>query len=406
LASATATDGNGNVLVAGHGGYGPSIFLAKYSSSGAELWSESFVATGTPHAIALDANGNIFLTGEYNGTANFGGSSFSGNMSAGSMFVAKFSATGAHLWSRGFTSFAGPSIGRSVALDRSGNIVLTGCFASINFGGGVMTGSANGSLFVANLSAADGSYLWAKQFGTGQASGNGIAVDGNGNLFVTGYFASAINFGGGQLTTGSISTYGGFLVKLSASGTYVWSKGFGSFSSNPSSFGLGGNSVCLAPNGDVGISGSFLGSVDLGGGLLTANGSSVCDTFFARFSNSGTYLWSKHVTSSAASSGTSWGATSDGNGNMAFTGLVFGMANFGGVSTSTSGWSTFVSKYSPTGSCLWAKAYGGNNYGCGIAADRAGNLFTVGFWSGTVDFGSGPMSIPSGSEAFVLKLAP
>ena len=148
-----------------------------------------------------------------------------------------------------------------------------------------------------------------------------------------------------------------------------------------------------------------MGTMDLGSGAITANSSSVFDIFFGRFSNSGTCLWSKRVSSSSSTSGLGYGATSDSSGNVAFTGEVYGTADFGGVTTSTSGASTFVVKYSPSGSCLWAKAYGGNNVGCAIASDSLGNLITTGNWSGTADFGSGILSSVGGNEVFVLKLA-
>jgi hypothetical protein len=261
-----------------------------------------------------------------------------------------------------------------------------------------MTGSGGGSLFVANLSGVDGSYLWAKQFGTGYALGNGIAVDGSGNLFVTGYFLRTINFDSVQLTS---SAYSGFLVKLSASGAHLWSKGFGNFADDPSTQGTGGKSVCVASNGDAVITGGFVGTIDLGGGPMTSKSSSSSSIVFARYSTSGTYVWSKPV----LSSGVGCGAAVDGSGNMLFTGGVYGTADFGGVLTSTTGEAAFVVKYSPTGNCLWAKAYGGSNRGLGLAVDSLGNVLATGKWYGTVDFGRGPL-ISNGADAFILKLAP
>jgi hypothetical protein len=351
----------------------------------------------------VDSSGNIYLTGEYLGSANFGGTTFSGNMLMASMFVAKFSSAGAHLWSKGFTTYAGPNIGRGVAVDPNGNVVLTGSFTSIDFGGGTLSGS--GSLFVANLSGVDGSYLWAKQMGSGQACGNGLAVDGSGNVFVTGYYLNTISFGGGQLSTGGSGTYGGFLVKLTGSGAYVWSKGFGSFTQAPSTYGYGGNSVCVGANGNVSITGGFVGSVDFGGGPLSASPYATFDIFFATFSNSGGYLWAKHVSSSAGTSGVGYGAASDGSGNVVFTGVVYGTADFGGVSVASSG--TFVAKYSPSGSCVWAKGCSGNNRGCGIDTDGNGNVVVTGFWSGASDFGNGTLnSVSGGTDVFLLKFAP
>ena len=94
---------------------------------------------------------------------------------------------------------------------------------------------------------------------------------------------------------------------------------------------------------------------------------------------------------------------------MLFTGRVYGVADFGnGVTASSTGINTFVSKYSSTGTCVWAKAYAGNNQGHSIGSDAAGNAVVTGKWSGTTDFGDGVArtSVAGGMDTYILKLAP
>jgi len=138
-----AIDGSGNVIVAGtfmgtadfgggpltsSGGTYPDIFIAKYSAAGAHQWSKRIGGIGDeiPHGVAVDGSGNVVVTGSFTSTADFGGGSLT---STGSydIFVAKYSSTGAHQWSKRFGDTTSDT-GYSVAVDGSGNIVVTGSF--------------------------------------------------------------------------------------------------------------------------------------------------------------------------------------------------------------------------------------------------------------------------------------
>ena len=121
-----------------------------------------------------------------------------------------------HLWSKRFgsTSF---DQGYGVAVDDSGNVVVTGSFnGTVNFGGGGLNSAGSFDIFVAKFSGADGSHLWSKRFGsTYEDEGLGVAVDGSGNVVVTGYFWGTVDFGGGELTSAG-SSDDIFVVKLGA----------------------------------------------------------------------------------------------------------------------------------------------------------------------------------------------
>jgi len=403
---ATTVDSAGNMIVGGT--LNSSFFLTKYSASGAKLWQRIFYGTIVPQGMTTDASGNIYVTGYYLGSQNLGGSVLTGSLSVQYMFIAKYSAAGDHIWSQGFGGMAGNTSGKGIVLDSSGNIFVAGLFGSVNFGGGLLSGNSGGSAFVASFSGSNGAHRWSKQFGISFARVNGIAIDrSSGALYVTGVYLGTLDLGGITLTAPLANQYSGFIAKLSSTGGHVWSRSFGGFANN--SYGYGGNGIGVSPDGEVFITGTFFGSMNLGGNTLTSKTDSYFDIFFARFSSNGDHRWSSRVSTSISSSGWGLAAASDSQGNMLFTGRVYGVADFGnGVTVSSTGINTFVSKYSSTGACVWAKTYAGNNQGHSIGSDPSGNVVVTGKWSGTTDFGDGVVrsSVAGGMDTYILKLAP
>src|SRR6185369_10004721 len=126
----------------------------------------------------------------------------------------------------------------------------------------------------------NGTYQWAKSYGNslgGENKANAIAADSAGNIALTGTFQNAIDFGGGSITaTGSY--YNIFVAKLTAAGGPVWAKGFGSLDGT-NNFGQG---IALDASSNVVVTGYFQGSIDFGGGSLTAPGSGN-DIFVAKY---------------------------------------------------------------------------------------------------------------------------
>ena len=126
-----ATDSSGNIFVAGYTvGNLPSNsnlggndgFLAKYSTSGSQLWVRQFGTSGTDFAqqVVTDSTGNVYLAGYTTG-------SFAGYTNAGSedVFVAKYSTNGTQLWVRQFGTSAS-DIDSGLSVSSSGNIYLSG----------------------------------------------------------------------------------------------------------------------------------------------------------------------------------------------------------------------------------------------------------------------------------------
>ncbi|MDH3217262.1 MAG: hypothetical protein OEN01_13420, partial [Candidatus Krumholzibacteria bacterium] len=194
----TVDFGGGNLVSAGS----TDIFVAKYDASGAHQWSQRFGSTNSDagYGVAVDASGNVVVTGEFRGTVDFGG----GNLvSAGSddIFVAKYDASGAHQWSQraGSTNL---ERGYGVAIDASGNVVVTGPFqGTVDFGGGDLVSAGSTDIFVAKYDAS-GAHQWSQRAGsTGGDIGQGVAVDASGNVVVTGEFQGTVEFGGGDLVS-------------------------------------------------------------------------------------------------------------------------------------------------------------------------------------------------------------
>jgi hypothetical protein len=220
----------------------------------------------------LDGSGNVAMTGFFRGTVNFGG----GNRTGGGnqdIFLAKFSGVdGSQMWSRGFGgTLDDQSFG--VALDGTGNVMMTGVFQNtVDFGGGGpgLTSAGSYDMFVAKYLGTDGSHVWSKRFGsTGFDSGSALAMDGSGNVVVTGTFQNTVDFGGGGLTAADVGFGDAYVAKFSGNdGSHLWSKRFGG-TGGDSGVGIAVDSI----SGNVVVTGSFQFTADFGGAMLVSQGS-------------------------------------------------------------------------------------------------------------------------------------
>jgi hypothetical protein len=182
------------------GGY--DLFVAKLDPAGAHLWSKRSGDANSQVAFSIttDSVGNVLLTGTFGGTIDFGGGALT---SAGGddLFVAKLDAAGKQLWSKRFGD-ANEQYGYSITTDSAGNVLLTGYFGgTIDFEGGALTSAGGNDLFVAKFDAA-GAHLWSKHFGDAEDQyGLSITTDSAGNVLLTGRFFGTVDFGGGALTS-------------------------------------------------------------------------------------------------------------------------------------------------------------------------------------------------------------
>lgn len=242
--------------------------------------------------------------------------------------------------------------GQSINVDVFGNVIITGYFegtADFDPGPGILdlTSVGDKDIFIQKLDP-NGNLLWAKSVGSiGQDMGLDVTTDPQGNVYTTGYFSGSADFDPG-LTFSILTSAGGrdvFVQKLDPFGTFVWAKNFGTPSDDQ------GKSIAINSFGDVITTGDYEGSGDFDPGP----GSFVMNS-------------------------------------------ILGLGD------------VFIHKLSSTGNFMWAKSFGGNSYDSGnsLAIDAAGNIYTVGSFSGSIDLDPSPAldiwSSAGGVDAFIQKL--
>jgi uncharacterized protein (AIM24 family) len=410
---AVAADGSGNVAVSGyfqgttdfgngpvtsytHPSLGPTrdIFVANYGPGGSYLWSRSFGNSGSEegNGVATDSAGNVVITGVQGSyQIDFGGGLQSGHPGS-EIFVAKYSSSGAWVWSRTIGGNGNDS-GGGVAIDpRPGSdVVVTGAMDAssigVDFGGGALFSAGFQDVFLVKYSGSSGAHVWSRRFGGGLVDvGSGVAVDSGGNVYVTGTFEGTADFGGGGLTSAGGKDV--FVAKYTSAGSFVWSKQFGGSSSD---FAGG---IAVDGAGDVAIAGRFQGSINFGGGNLTSAGGE--DAFLAKLSGaSGGHVWSKRF--GATSNDNAAGVDTDGSGNVVVTGYYSGSVDFGGGPLVSNTFDVFAAKYSSTGGHIWSRRYGDFNYqfGSAVAAAPTGDVTLTGYFTNIIDLGSGVLTSSS-----------
>jgi hypothetical protein len=286
--AAVATDTAGLVYVAGHyrgtidfadaprtsagDGTKDDVFVARYDAVGALMWSQSFGGDegDAAWAVAANAAGESFVTGEYRGTPPGLPDAGNGMLAMFSaIFAMKLSPSGAVAWKKGFPSVTlttGNARGKSVAVDKEGAVWITGAmYGDTKFGSGdALLYSGGADLFVAKLDSMFGEVLWARSFGDGADQvGTSVAVAEDGAVFVAGAFSGTMDLDptgpGGELTAQSGQDL--FLVKLDAGGHHLWSARLAQ-AEPPGPRDLG-----LATYGDhLVLAGGWLGGLDFGSG--------------------------------------------------------------------------------------------------------------------------------------------
>jgi hypothetical protein len=367
-------------------------------AAGSHLWSKSFGDGDTQSAstVSTDAAGNVIVAGDFYGTVDFGGGALT---SAGSadVFVAKFGPDGTHLWSKGFGD-GNAQFARAVATDASGNVIVAGFFAgAVDFGGGALTSAGREDVYVAKFDP-DGTHLWSKSFGDGNAqAAYAVFADASGNVIVAGDFDGSIDFGGGAFTcAGGMD---GFVAKLDPDGAHLWSKSFGDASDQHA------RAVTADASRNVIVTGDFAGSVDFGGGALASAGGA--DIFIAKFDPDGAHLWSKRF--GDGNSQVAYAVSADASGNAVLAGHFQGSVDFGGGAlASASNWDIYIAKFDPDGAHIWSKSFNDDNaqYAAAARTDASGNVIIAGYYAGAVDFGGGTLTGADDTNVFVAKFDP
>jgi hypothetical protein len=332
-------------------------FVAKYDSSGNVLWARnthqgSTVWFGTtPSAIIADVSGNAIVTGYYSDDSiyvgNFGLHN-TVNTAWEEMFIAKYDAMGNVLWAKSYGGIYHDR-GNALTVDQSNNIYAAGYFRSLNvfFGTSYVVTHGVDDVFLVKFSPS-GNPIWAKDYGGFDMDiSSNLVYDGNGHLYLSGYYRSAsIAFGTDTIynsgDTCSVSPLHFcndiFVAKYDTSGNELWAMSDGGAHQQYI------RAMTLDANGDIMIGGSFQ------------------------------------------------------NGDMTFASTVFPFA--GGVSD------FFIGKISSTGNAQWAETIGGNNFDdcLSLCADPSGNIIMCGaYQSASLNFGNITLTNGGQGDGYIAK---
>jgi outer membrane protein assembly factor BamB len=241
-------------------------FLLKLDATdGTPLWVHGFGGSSTDSGadVALGAGGTVHLTGFFTGTITLAEATLVGR-GGNDALVAKLTADGVHLWSRGFGA-ADTQKGGAIAVAPGGDVLVAGTFSGgIDFGRGEVASLGAEDGFALRLDPG-GEVLWSALFqGTDLVTPQGIAVDPAGNAAIVGGFRGEADFGGGKQKMAGPDDF--FLVVLDPAGAYRYSRIFGDFDDQDA------RAVAFDPAGSLFLLGEISASTDFGTGPLTSAG--------------------------------------------------------------------------------------------------------------------------------------
>ncbi|MCB0782340.1 MAG: hypothetical protein KDC03_22865, partial [Flavobacteriales bacterium] len=277
------------------------VLVMKLSSGGSLLWAHVLGSNNNDvgRRVAVDANGNIAVTGVLGAAGDVDpgpGTTLTGGNGQDDVLVLKFDAAGGLLW--GF-AIGGPAndAGNGVAIDASGNVLVTGEYRNTmdldpGAGANAITSNGNTDLFVAKYDGS-GNLLWGHGMGgTSLEFGAAVATGPSGQVAITGQFNSAtdVDPGPGSLVLPASGTEDAFLLQLDASGALEWAFLLKSFLNR-------GRDLVIDGGGHVVLAGTFGSTLDADPGPGVANlvSHGASDGFVLGYDAAGQYQWGFHV---------------------------------------------------------------------------------------------------------------
>lgn len=374
-------------------------FVTKRTASdGSERWTVPILPQADLSyvqvvGVALDAHDSIYVTGNYIGTADFGGQTLSlvepPAPSHSDTFLAKYSRDGHLQWVHGLDPTTN-SYGVSLAIDGDGRILLTGEFShgALTFGGVQYVADTGAHTYLVSLDPS-GAVQWGTAFqGTGGTGAEGLAVAANGDVWVAGGFSGPATFGGATLDPGAYSR--AFLTRYRKDGLFLSSQVLGAGGAGRSD----ANHVAVSATGQIVVQTADQDALD-GPGYAAVHvfDDSAHETWSAKqtdVGNFGAQLRSLATSPSGLIVSSSWDDSTTGAGSM------------------------HVVSYDPTGHASTA-SFGSRVSGgvqetmpWGAAVASTGAIAYTGQFSGTVDFGMGPLATHGHADldAFIVLVDP
>lgn len=379
---------------------GSDAFLAKFSLNGNLDWVRTIGGSSDDiaYSVAVDSNENIYVVGRFGATVIVDGPSGKFLVSKGGTdaFIAKFSAAGLYQWAY---SIGGPAddTGNSAGLDATGNVFIAGAFAqTVNFDptGGTDNMIADNlqDAFVTKFSAT-GIYSWtATVGGMGTDVATGVAGDGAGNMYLTGYFSGSMyldpNSSSHQVTSAGQSDM--FVVKLSHDSSYIWGYAIGGAGEDRAM------AIVSDSTGNVVLGGYFGQTVDFdpSSGVNVITSAGKADGFVLSLNATGNFRWAEGIGGSDDDVVQDV-ALESASGNVYAAGGFTGTVDFDfgptvdNITSNSNSLDAFITKITASGSYIFTRTFGGT--GTDIAngvysADSSLLTYLGGAYQQSVDF--------------------
>jgi uncharacterized delta-60 repeat protein len=290
-ASAMAVDGSGNVYVTGESGFGDKHDFAtlKYSSNGKQLWVRRYNGPNNRDdsacALAVDGSGNVYVTGASNGTTYL-------DINYPYCYATvKYNSSGKQLWASRYVApgYIG-DYAHALAVDNSGNVYVTGESIGSSTGGDYATIKYN----------LNGKQLWVQRFngqGSGDDEATAIAVDGSGNVYVTGVTEDASKNNSADYAT----------IKYGTNGKQLWVR---KYSGPGTLYGNYDKPYAMAVDGSGNV---YVTGESFGAGTLN-------DYASVKYDPNGKQLWVKRYNGPGTGYDEAYAIAVDGSGNVYVTG--------------------------------------------------------------------------------------
>jgi hypothetical protein len=303
-----------------------------------------------------------------------------------------------------------------IAIDSSGNIIVSGYFSGIcdfDPSASIQALNSNGSndIFLAKYDSA-GNYIWAMQIGgvNDEFTYADPVVNSNGDIYICGVFNAGTEFNplGNSIILGNNGLNDGFIAKYNSAGLLQWAKNFGGADDDDVYH------IALNSNQDILFAGYFSGTADLDPGIayLPFISSSGGDCYFGKLNANGNLIWVQAL--SASSDDRSFNIASNSLNDIfisgTFSDTLFFHSPFGSDTLINSNQSAFVAAFQDNGTFIKAFAMS-STLPFGLHLDRYNNLLLCGQFSGNVDFDPSPnfsflYSQAGSPDIFLAKYSP
>lgn len=332
-----ALDGSGNLYVIGYetvAGSNQDIWIRKYDSNGAELWTRTYDGPANDWDngmdVAVDGSGSVYVIG----TVSVSGES-------ANIWIRKYDGDGNDVWTKTYNGAADDwDHGSDITVDGSGNVYAAGYETVSGQGANVWVRKYDGN----------GNVIWTRTYnGAANSSdaANGIAVDGGGNVYVSGY----------ERVTGQESNV--WVRKYDSGGNVVWTQTYNGADNDRDI----SNDIALDESGNVFV---------IGYQTVTGQDKNI---WIRKYDGNGSEIWTRTHDGPANDWDAGNGLAVDGSGSVYVTGFETVSGQLANV---------WIRKYDGDGNEIWTETYNndaenGWEVGYGLVVDESGNVCVAGY---------------------------